>query len=64
MWNLKKKKEYNELICRTETDSQTFKNLRLPKETGWGGRDGLGGGVGNVVKLGCDGCCTTINIIH
>ena len=34
MWNLKK--GHNELICRIETDSQTLKNLWLPKETGWG----------------------------
>ena len=37
IWNLKK--AYNELICRTEIDSQTQKNLCLPKETGWW-RDG------------------------
>ena len=37
MWNLKKKfkKDANELICRTETDSHTLKaNLWLSKETG------------------------------
>jgi len=28
-----------------------------------GGRDGLGVWVGNVVKLGCDNGCTTVNII-
>ena len=39
---LKKKKDTIELICRTETDSQTLKNVWLPKRTGWGGRDGLG----------------------
>ena len=33
MWNLKKKKDKNELIYKTETDSQTLKtNLWLPKE--------------------------------
>ena len=39
-----KKKDTNELICITETDSKTLKsNLQLPKGTGgWGGRDGLG----------------------
>ena len=31
----------NELICRTETDSQTLKNLWLPKGIG-GGWEGLG----------------------
>ena len=36
MWNLKK--GYNELICKTENDSDTLKNLWPPKETGcWGG---------------------------
>ena len=49
----------NELICRTEIDSQTSKNLWLPK----GGRGGLGIGDGNVLKLGFDDGCTTINII-
>ena len=33
---LKKKKDANELICRTETDSETLKNLWLPKGTGQG----------------------------
>ena len=42
MQNLKK--DTNELICRTEKDSQTLKNLQLPKGTGdrSGGREGLG----------------------
>ena len=35
MWNLKKK-DANELICKTEIDSQTLKNLWFPKETGKG----------------------------
>ena len=42
MWNLEKKGT-NEGICRTEIDSQTLKNLWLPKGTsreeegaGWG----------------------------
>uniref|UniRef100_A0A8D0QIM2 DUF1725 domain-containing protein n=1 Tax=Sus scrofa TaxID=9823 RepID=A0A8D0QIM2_PIG len=34
MWNLKKKTQ--ELLCRTDTDSQTLKNLWFPNETGWG----------------------------
>ena len=34
MWNLKK--GHNELLCRTDSDSQTLKNLRFPNETGWG----------------------------
>ena len=39
------KKDTNELICRTETDSQTLKNLWLPKGTGWG-RGGMDWGCG------------------
>ena len=34
MWNLKK--DTNELMCRTESDSKTLKNLWLSKGTGWG----------------------------
>ena len=34
MWNLKK--GHNKLLCRTDIDSQTLKNLRFPKETVWG----------------------------
>ena len=33
MWNLKK--GHNELACKTDTDSQTLKNLWYPNETGW-----------------------------
>ena len=37
------KMDTNELICRTETDSQTLKtNFWLPKGTGIGGKDRLG----------------------
>ena len=61
MWNLKK--GHNELLCRTDTDSQTLKNLWFPKETGWGVGDVLGVWDGNAIKLGCDDCCTTINVI-
>ena len=63
MWNLLKK-EYSELIWRTETDSHTLKNLCFPKETGWGWRDGLRVCEGNVLKLGYDdGCTTILNVI-
>ena len=42
MWNLKKKSDTNELIYKTETDSETLKtNSWLPKGKGWG-RDKLG----------------------
>ena len=41
-----KKRDTNELICRTETDSQTLKNLWLPKGTGGGGTmEGWTGGL-------------------
>ena len=65
---MESKKGYNELLCRTETDSQTLKNLRLPKETGCGRRgvgwrDGLGFGDENAIKLGWDDGCTIINLI-
>ena len=43
MWNLKKGN--SEIICKTETYSQTLKNLCLPKETGWVG-EGWTGGLG------------------
>ena len=43
MWNLKKGQ--NALLCRTDTDSQTLKNLWFPKETGGGGW-GKAGGLG------------------
>ena len=62
MWNLKK--GYSELLCRTDTDSQTLKNLWFPKETGCGGRDGLGVWDRNAVKLGCDDHFTTIHVIN
>ena len=53
MWNLKKKR-YNELPCRTDTNSQTLKTLWFPK-------DGLGVWDGNAQKLGCDDHCRTKN---
>ena len=44
---VEEKKDTNELICSTETDSQTLKtNLSLPKGTGTGGMDwGVGIGI-------------------
>ena len=62
---MESKKGYNELTARAETNSETLKNLWLPRETGWetGGKDGLRGWDRNVLKLVCDDGCTTINII-
>ena len=42
-----KKKDTNEFICRIETDSQTLKNVWLPKGTS-GGWEGWTGGLGSV----------------
>ena len=55
MWNLIK--EYNELLCRTDTNSQTFQMRQVGE---W--EDALGFWVGNAIKFGCDDCCTTINV--
>ena len=60
-WNLKI--GYNELLCRTDTDSQTLTNIWFPKETDCGGGNGLEVLAGNAVKLGCDDRCTTTNVI-
>ena len=62
MWNLKKGQ--TELLCRTDADSQTLKNLWSPEETVWGWGDVLGLQDGNPVKLDCDDHCTTINVIN
>ena len=61
MWNLKK--GYSEFLCQTETDSQTLKNLGYQRRPVVVQRDRLGVWDGNVVKLGCDDGCTTINTI-
>ena len=60
MWNLKKGQ--NEPLCRTDTDSQTLKNLWFPKTVREVG-GALGIWDGNALKLGCDDHCTTINVI-
>ena len=60
MWNLKK--GHNELLCRTDSDSQTEK-LWFPNETGWGVGDALRVWDGNAMKFGCDDCCTPIHVI-
>ena len=61
MWNLKK--DTNELICRIETDLWTLKNLMVTKGDRLWGRDGLRVWDGNVLKLGCEDDCRTINTI-
>ena len=58
------KKGHNELLCRTDTESQTLKKLWFPKETEFGGwEDALGLWDGNAIKLDCDDHSTTINVI-
>ena len=39
MWNLKKKKDTNELIYKTETDSQTYRMIYDYQRGNVGGRD-------------------------
>ena len=58
MWNLKK--GHNEL-CRTDPDSEKSYGFQRRQVGGWG--DGLGVWDRNAIKLGCDDCCTTINVI-
>ena len=60
-WNLKK--GHSELLCRTDTDLQTLKNLCFPNEICCGWENALGVWDGNAIKLGCNDGCTTINII-
>ena len=56
MWHLKK--GHNGLLCITDIDSQTLKNLWFPNQSCCGGgRVGLGVWDGNSIKLGCDDCC-------
>ena len=62
MWNLKKGQ--TELLCRTDADSQTLKNLWSPEETVYEWGDVLGLWDGNSIKLGHDDHCTTINVIN
>lgn len=57
------KKGQTELLCRTDADSQTLKNLWSPEETVWG----VGGCAwlrdGNPVKLDCDDHYTATGVI-
>ena len=57
------KKGHNELICRTDADSQTLKNLWFPNEKGWGWGNALRVWDGNAVKFGFDDCCIPISVI-
>ena len=59
---MESKKGHNELLCRTDTDSQTLKNSWFPNETGCGVGGCTGVWNGNAIKLGYDDHCTTINV--
>ena len=58
------KKVHNDLLCRTDTNSQTLKTygFQMRQAGGWG--DALMVWDGNAIKLGCDDHCTTINVIN
>ena len=62
MWNLKKGQ--TELLCRTDADSQTLKNLWLQRRQFgvWG--DVLGLWDGNPMKSDCDDHYTTTDVIN
>ena len=62
MWNLKKAQ--NKLICRTDTDSQTLKNLGFQRRQFGGWRNVLGLWDGNPIKLDCANYYTTINVMN
>ena len=58
------KKEYNELLYRTVTDSD-FEKLMVSKgDSLWGQGDALGVWDGNPIKLDCNDHCTTTNVIN
>ena len=62
MWNLKK--GCNELLSRTDTDTQTLKNFGFQmRVVRWWGY-ALGVWDGNAIKSVCDDHCITINAIE
>ena len=62
MWNLKKGQ--NELLCKTDTDSQPLKTYGFQRRQFVGQMDALWVWDGNPIKLDCDDHCTTINVIN
>ena len=62
MWYLKK--GHNELLCRADTDAQTEKLMVSKSDRKGAGGGGAGVWDGNAIILGCDGRCTTINVIE
>ena len=57
------KKGQNELLCRTDADSQKLKNLWSLEETVWGVGECAGGLGWKYLKLDCDHC-TAIDVIN
>ena len=62
MWNLKKGQ--TELLCRTDADSQTLKNLWSSEETFWGVGNVPGLWDGNSMKSDCYDHYTTTDVIN
>ena len=62
MWNLKKGQ--TELLCRTDADSQTLKNLWSPEETVWGVGVVLGLWDRNPVQSHCYDHYTITDVIN
>jgi len=58
------KKGQNELLCRTDADSKTLKNLRSLEETVWGVVGCNWVWDRNPVKLDCDDHYTTTDVIN
>ena len=63
MQNLKKKRMQMDLFAKPKQTHRLGKTYGYQKGHVGEGRGGLGVWDGNVLKLGCDDGCTTINII-
>ena len=61
---MESKKGQNELLCKTDTDSQTLKKLSFPKKQFGEWENVLELWNENPIKLDCDDHCTTINVIN
>ena len=59
----KKNLVFNELVFRTDADSQALKTYGFQMRHVGGRGDALGVWTGNAIKLGCEDHCKTINII-
>ena len=61
---MESEKRQTELLCRTDADSQTLKNLWSLEETVWGVGGCAGLWDGNPVKSDCYDHYTTTDVIH